>query len=58
MVTFLIPAMAVGWAWLILGEPVTSGTVAGLAIVLCATALALGLFGQMKARLFQARLKT
>lgn len=44
MVTFLIPAAASMWAWLFLGEPITAGMVTGLAIVLCATALALGLF--------------
>jgi drug/metabolite transporter (DMT)-like permease len=51
MVTFLIPAAASIWAWLFLGEPITAGMVAGLAIVLAATALALGLFGQAKALL-------
>lgn len=49
MVTFLVPAAASVWAWAILGEPVTAGTLIGLAIVLCATALALGLVGQAKA---------
>jgi drug/metabolite transporter (DMT)-like permease len=49
MVTFLIPAAATIWAWLFLGEPITSGMVTGLAIVLSATALALGLFGHAKA---------
>ncbi len=42
-VTFLVPATASLWAWLFLDEPVTFGTVIGIAIVLCATALALGL---------------
>lgn len=42
-VTFLVPATASLWAWLLLGEPITPGTVAGIAIVLLATALALGL---------------
>ncbi|HEY8605775.1 MAG TPA: DMT family transporter [Noviherbaspirillum sp.] len=47
-VTFLVPATASVWAWLFLAEPVTGGTVAGIAIVLCATALALGLsFGRL-----------
>jgi drug/metabolite transporter (DMT)-like permease len=45
-VTFLVPATASIWAWLFLGEPVTPGTVAGIAVVLCATALALGLAGK------------
>ena len=48
-VTFLIPATASIWAWLFLGEPVTAGTVAGIATVLCATALALGLMDKWKA---------
>jgi drug/metabolite transporter (DMT)-like permease len=47
-VTFLVPATASIWAWLFLGEPVTGGTVAGISVVLCATALALGLFGKWK----------
>lgn len=47
-VTFLVPATASLWAWLVLGEPITMGTVAGIAIVLCATALALGLLGKWK----------
>lgn len=47
-VTFLVPATASIWAWLFLGEPVTFGTVSGIAIVLCATALALGLLGKWK----------
>lgn len=41
-VTFLIPATASIWAWLLLGEPVTSGIVTGILIVLLATALSLG----------------
>ncbi|TFV90224.1 DMT family transporter [Oxalobacteraceae bacterium OM1] len=45
-VTFLVPATASVWAWLFLGEPVTLGTVAGIAVVLCATAMALGLVGK------------
>ncbi|MFJ3045955.1 DMT family transporter [Herbaspirillum chlorophenolicum] len=40
-VTFLIPVFASLWAWLLLDEPVTTGTVAGIAIVLAATAAAL-----------------
>ena len=51
MVTFLIPAAASIWAWLFLGERITAGMVTGLAIVLCATALALGLFDKVKTRL-------
>lgn len=48
-VTFLIPATASIWAWLFLDEPVTGGTVAGIAVVLCATALALGLLQKWRA---------
>lgn len=48
MVTFLVPAAAAVWAWLILREPVTFGTVVGLAIVLSATAMALGIGKQLK----------
>lgn len=50
-VTFLVPATASIWAWLFLDEPVTMGTVAGIAIVLCATALALGVFGKWRSLL-------
>ncbi len=42
-VTFLIPATASIWAWLLLGEPVTSGIITGILIVLLATAMSLGL---------------
>jgi drug/metabolite transporter (DMT)-like permease len=48
-VTFLTPATASIWAWLLLDEPVTLGTVVGIAIVLCSTALALGLVDRRKA---------
>lgn len=40
-VTFLIPVFASLWAWLLLDEPITGGTIAGIAIVLAATATAL-----------------
>lgn len=53
-VTFLIPATASLWAWLFLHEPITPGTVVGIAIVLSATALALGFFGKTKSRCQQA----
>jgi drug/metabolite transporter (DMT)-like permease len=39
-VTFLVPMTASLWGWLLLDEPVTLGTVAGIAIVLMATATA------------------
>lgn len=42
-VTFLIPATASIWAALFLGEAITHGIVIGIAIVLCATAISLGL---------------
>lgn len=42
-VTFLVPATASVWAWLLLSEPITLGTVTGITIVLIATAMALGL---------------
>lgn len=42
-VTFLVPATASVWAWLLLAEPITLGTVTGIAVVLLATAMALGL---------------
>lgn len=47
-VTFLVPATASLWAWLLLNEPITVGTVIGIAVVLSATALALGIFGQAR----------
>lgn len=43
-VTFLIPATASIWAWLLLGEPITTGIITGIAIVLLATAMSLGIF--------------
>ena len=42
-VTFLVPATASIWAWLLLGEPITTGIVTGIAVVLVATAMSLGL---------------
>jgi drug/metabolite transporter (DMT)-like permease len=57
MVTFLVPAAASVWAWLILREPITAGTVIGLAIVLSATALALGIVGQLRSRFSAAPAK-
>jgi drug/metabolite transporter (DMT)-like permease len=50
-VTFLVPATASIWAWLLLDEPITGGTVAGIAVVLCATAMALGLLDKWKQRM-------
>jgi len=42
-VTFLIPAFALAWGGLFLGEPLTPHTVAGAAVILAGTALATGL---------------
>lgn len=42
-VTFLVPATASIWAWLLLGEPITTGIVTGIAVVLMATAMSLGI---------------
>jgi drug/metabolite transporter (DMT)-like permease len=41
-VTFLIPAFAVAWGWLFLGEPPTPTMLAGCATILLGTALATG----------------
>lgn len=49
-VTLLAPVTAALWAWLLLDEPITGGTVAGIALVLCATMLALELIGKRKRR--------
>ena len=42
-VTFLIPAFAVAWGWMFLGEGITLRMVAGCAIIFLGTALATGL---------------
>lgn len=42
-VTFLIPATASIWAAIFLNEAITHGIIVGIAIVLCATAMSLGL---------------
>ncbi len=41
-VTFLIPAFAVLWGWLFLGEPLTAAMAVGCAVILLGTALATG----------------
>ena len=41
-VTFLIPAFAIAWGWLFLGEQPTAAMLAGCAVVLLGTALATG----------------
>lgn len=43
-VTFLIPAFALLWGWLLLGERPTGGMLAGCAVILVGTALATGLW--------------
>ena len=40
--TFLIPAFAIAWGWLFLGERPTAGMLAGCAVILLGTALATG----------------
>ena len=42
-VTFLIPAFAMLWGGLFLGEPVTATMIAGCAVILAGTSLAIGL---------------
>jgi drug/metabolite transporter (DMT)-like permease len=42
-VTFLIPAFAMLWGWLILGEEITGAMLAGCAVILAGTALATGI---------------
>ena len=42
-VTFLIPVFGVAWGALLLGEPLTLSLLAGSAVVLAGTALAMGL---------------
>jgi drug/metabolite transporter (DMT)-like permease len=42
-VTFLIPAFAVLWGWLFLGEPLTPAMAVGCAVILLGTSLATGL---------------
>jgi drug/metabolite transporter (DMT)-like permease len=41
-VTFLVPCFAIAWAWLLLGERVGIGTIAGVVLVLAGVKLALG----------------
>ena len=41
-VTFLIPAFAIAWGWLFLGEKPTGAMLAGCAVILLGTALATG----------------
>ena len=42
-VTFLIPAFAIGWGWLVLGETLTPAMALGCGVILLGTALATGL---------------
>ncbi len=46
-VTFLIPAFAVGWGAVFLGEAVDPATIAGCAVILIGTALATGLWRRL-----------
>ncbi|WKB52572.1 DMT family transporter [Eleftheria terrae] len=48
-VTFLIPAFAVAWGWLFLGEGVTLAMLIGSAVILLGTALATGLLPRKSA---------
>jgi len=50
-VTFLIPAFAMLWSGLFLGEPVTATMIAGCAVILAGTSLTIGLlrFGVQRA---------
>ena len=48
LVTYLVPAFALVYGWLILGEPVTTSALAGLALILGGTALATG--GRLRRR--------
>lgn len=48
-VTFLVPAFAVLWGWLFLGERLSVATVAGCAVVLLGTALATGVLPRRRA---------
>ncbi|MCW7538269.1 DMT family transporter [Aquabacterium sp. A7-Y] len=49
-VTFLIPAFAVAWGWLFLGEGVTGAMLLGSAVILLGTALATGLLPRRPSR--------
>ena len=49
-VTYLIPAFAIGWGMVFLGERVTLPMLAGCAIVLLGTALATGMLGRPRRR--------
>ncbi len=41
-VTFLVPAFAVGWGWMLLDEGLTASMLSGCAVILLGTALATG----------------
>ncbi|MDH4050125.1 MAG: DMT family transporter [Rubrivivax sp.] len=49
-VTFLIPAFAIGWGWMFLGERLSPEMLAGCAVILLGTALATGLQRRPRAR--------
>jgi drug/metabolite transporter (DMT)-like permease len=44
-VTLLVPGFALLWGALVLGEPLTAGTLAGCAVILLGTGLSTGLIG-------------
>jgi drug/metabolite transporter (DMT)-like permease len=47
-VTLLVPGFALLWGALVLGEPLTAGTLAGCAVILLGTGLSTGLIGPRK----------
>jgi drug/metabolite transporter (DMT)-like permease len=49
-VTFLIPLFAVAWGWLVLGEALTVGMLAGSAVILIGTGLATGVLRRRPGR--------
>ena len=50
LVTYLVPALALGYGAVFLGEPVTAAAVAGLALVLAGVALGTGALRLPRAR--------
>ncbi|MFO1220933.1 MAG: DMT family transporter [Burkholderiaceae bacterium] len=48
-VTFLIPAFAVAWGWMFLGETIGATVIAACAVILAGTALAMGLLPRRSA---------
>ncbi|MCV6587607.1 MAG: DMT family transporter [Marinobacterium sp.] len=54
-VTFLIPAFAMGWGWLIISEPVTPGMLISTVIILLGTGLTTGLIPVAKVKALLGR---